>query len=106
VDNFLLVDISIRGRSQHRKQDAQDRVKTTALPGSQRTFGRTLKGMEHVHRGRAAMPYVTEAELVEIVPDLLALASVETSEEVRAALIRLADRYAAMADHPIPAIAT
>jgi hypothetical protein len=49
--------------------------------------------------------HVTEAELVEIVPDLRALASVETSEEVRAALIRLADRYAAMADHPIPAIA-
>jgi hypothetical protein len=44
------------------------------------------------------MSYVTEAELVEIVPDLRALASVETSEEVRSALIRLADRYAAMAD--------
>lgn len=42
------------------------------------------------------MSYVTEAELVEIVPDLRALASVETSDEVRAALIRLADRYAAM----------
>jgi hypothetical protein len=40
---------------------------------------------------------VTEAELVEIVPDLRALASVETSAEVRAALIRLANRYAAMA---------
>jgi hypothetical protein len=44
------------------------------------------------------MPYVTEAELVEIVPDLRALAGVETSAEVRAALNRLADRYAAMAD--------
>ncbi len=44
------------------------------------------------------MSYVTEAELVEIVPDLRALASVETSIEVRDALIRLADRYAAMAD--------
>ena len=44
------------------------------------------------------MSHVTEAELVEIVPDLRALASVETSVEVRAALIRLADRYAAMAD--------
>jgi hypothetical protein len=44
------------------------------------------------------MSYVTEAELVEIVPDLRAMASVETSAEVRAALIRLADRYAAMAD--------
>jgi hypothetical protein len=43
------------------------------------------------------MPYVTQAELVEIVPDLRAMASVETSEEVRAALNRLADRYAAMA---------
>jgi hypothetical protein len=43
------------------------------------------------------MPNVTQAELVEIVPDLRALASVETSAEVRAALIRLANRYAAMA---------
>jgi hypothetical protein len=43
------------------------------------------------------MPYVTQAELVEIVPDLRAMASVETSEEVCAALNRLADRYAAMA---------
>jgi hypothetical protein len=43
------------------------------------------------------MSYVTDAELVEIVPDLRALASVETLEEVRAALTRLADRYAAMA---------
>jgi hypothetical protein len=43
------------------------------------------------------MSYVTEAELVEIVPDLRAMAIVETSVEVRAALIRLADRYAAMA---------
>jgi hypothetical protein len=42
------------------------------------------------------MSYVTEAELVEIVPDLRALASVETSAEVKAALLRLADRYAAM----------
>ncbi len=44
------------------------------------------------------MPYVTAAELIEIVPDLRAMARVETSAEVRAALIRLADRYAAMAD--------
>jgi hypothetical protein len=43
------------------------------------------------------MSYVTDAELVEIVPDLRALARVETSAEVRAALTRLADRYAAMA---------
>jgi hypothetical protein len=43
------------------------------------------------------MSYVTEAELVEIVPDLRAMASLETSAEVRGALIRLADRYAAMA---------
>jgi hypothetical protein len=51
------------------------------------------------------MPYVTDAELVEIVPDLRALATVEASAEVRAALIRLADRYAAMADHPISTLA-
>lgn len=44
------------------------------------------------------MSYVTDAELAEIVPDLRALALVETSADVRAALIRLADRYAAMAD--------
>jgi hypothetical protein len=43
------------------------------------------------------MSYVTEAELVEIAPDLRAMASVETSAEVRAALNRLADRYASMA---------
>ncbi|HEY4041055.1 MAG TPA: hypothetical protein VGM32_04320 [Rhodopila sp.] len=49
------------------------------------------------------MPYVTETELVEIVPDLRKWASVESSEEVRAALIRLADRYAAMAGKPVPA---
>jgi hypothetical protein len=44
------------------------------------------------------MSYVTEAELVEIVPDLRAMAIVEASAEVRDALNRLADRYAAMAD--------
>lgn len=44
------------------------------------------------------MSYVTAAELAEIVPDLRAMASVEPSAEVRAALKRLADRYAAMAD--------
>jgi len=49
------------------------------------------------------MPYVTDTELVEIVPDLRALAAVEASAEVRAALIRLADRYAAMAAPPIAA---
>ena len=43
------------------------------------------------------MSYVTQAELLEIVPDLRALAGTETSAEVRAALNRLADRYAAMA---------
>jgi hypothetical protein len=47
-----------------------------------------------------AMSYVTDAELAEIVPDLRALAEVETSSEVRDALIRLADRYAAMAKNP------
>jgi hypothetical protein len=45
----------------------------------------------------ANLSYVTEAELVEIVPDLRALASVETCPDVRAALIRLANRYEAMA---------
>jgi len=52
------------------------------------------------------MSHVTDAELVEIVPDLRALALVETSAEVRAALTRLADRYAAMAvgfQHPAQA---
>jgi hypothetical protein len=44
------------------------------------------------------MSYVTAAELVEIVPDLRAMARVETSTEVCAALNRLANRYAAMAD--------
>jgi hypothetical protein len=43
------------------------------------------------------MPYVTQAELVEIVPDLRAMAITEVSTEVRTALNRLADRYAAMA---------
>jgi hypothetical protein len=43
------------------------------------------------------MSYISPAELTEIVPDLRAMAAVETSEDVRAALIRLADRYAAMA---------
>jgi hypothetical protein len=43
------------------------------------------------------MPYVTQAELIEIVPDLRAMAIVEPSAEVRAALNRLADRYTAMA---------
>jgi hypothetical protein len=43
------------------------------------------------------MPSVTEAELVEMVPGLRAMASVEPSAEVRAALNRLADKYAAMA---------
>jgi hypothetical protein len=47
------------------------------------------------------MSYVTEAELVEIVPDLRAMAGVEASAEVRDALNRLADRYAAMADDAI-----
>jgi hypothetical protein len=44
------------------------------------------------------MSYVSEAELAEMVPGLRAMARVETSVEVRAALNRLADRYAAMAD--------
>jgi hypothetical protein len=57
---------------------------------------------------REVMSHVTQAELVEIVPDLRAMACVETSAEVCAALIRLADRYAAMAtedqDDSLPAI--
>ncbi|HET6606552.1 MAG TPA: hypothetical protein VFG62_07780 [Rhodopila sp.] len=43
------------------------------------------------------MSYITPAELSEIVPDLRAMAAVETSDDVRAALTRLADRYASMA---------
>lgn len=43
------------------------------------------------------MPYVTKSELVEIVPDLRAAADIETLADVRAALVRLADRYAGMA---------
>ena len=43
------------------------------------------------------MPYVTQAELAEIVQDLRAMAIIEVSAEVRAALNRLADRYTAMA---------
>jgi hypothetical protein len=46
------------------------------------------------------MSYVTSSELVEIVPDLRAMANVEASAAVRAALIRLANRYAAMAACP------
>ena len=46
------------------------------------------------------MSHITEAELVEIVPDLRALASIETLPEVRDALTRLADRYAAMGVGP------
>jgi len=41
------------------------------------------------------MTYVRPAELAEIVPDLRTMAAVETAPEVRAALLRLADRYAA-----------
>ncbi len=39
---------------------------------------------------------VTNAELCEIVADLRAMAAVEPTEEVREALTRLADRYAAL----------
>jgi hypothetical protein len=49
-------------------------------------------------------PYVTEAELVEIVRDLRALTGVEASAEMRVALNRLANRYIAMADHPTSAL--
>jgi len=43
------------------------------------------------------MSEVTQAELVEMVPHLRAMTSIETLAEVQAAFIRLADRYAAMA---------
>jgi hypothetical protein len=43
------------------------------------------------------MPYVTQVDLVELEPNLRAMATVEESDEVRAALNRLADRYSAMA---------
>jgi hypothetical protein len=46
------------------------------------------------------MPYMTQTELAEIVPDLRAAAAIETSAEVRAALLRLADRYAHMTAEP------
>jgi hypothetical protein len=42
------------------------------------------------------MSYITPAELIEIAPGLRAMAHAETSAEVRAALIRLADRYSAL----------
>ncbi|MBS0644721.1 MAG: hypothetical protein JSS43_33050 [Proteobacteria bacterium] len=41
------------------------------------------------------MSHVTAAELVEIVPHLRAMAAAEASSTVRAALLRLADRYEA-----------
>jgi hypothetical protein len=47
-------------------------------------------------RYRQAMSYITAAELIEIVPHLRAMAKVEASDDVRAALIRLANRYEAM----------
>jgi hypothetical protein len=40
---------------------------------------------------------VTQAELVEIVPELRAMAAAAPAEKVREALNRLVDRYAAMA---------
>jgi hypothetical protein len=49
---------------------------------------------------------VTQTELLEIVPELRAMAAVETAEKVREALNRLAERYVAMSrgDRPnIPA---
>jgi hypothetical protein len=68
-----------------------------SYPGHSERLGRALKAAARLNLWESPMSYVTEAELVEIVPDLRALAGVETSAEVRAALIRLADRYAAMA---------
>nr|WP_294502138.1 hypothetical protein [uncultured Rhodopila sp.] len=46
------------------------------------------------------MTYISDVELIEIVPDLRAMARTETVPEVRAALDRLADRYAALAAEP------
>ena len=41
---------------------------------------------------------VTQAELLEIVPELRAMVAAEPTEKVREALNRLVDRYAAMRD--------
>jgi len=41
------------------------------------------------------MSSITRAELTETVPHLRAMAAVEPSPEVRAAMLRLAERYAA-----------
>ncbi len=60
----------------------------TELQKSQRMSGQALTG--------DVMSYITDAELAEIVPDLRAMASIEVAAEVRAAMIRLADRYAAL----------
>jgi hypothetical protein len=43
---------------------------------------------------------VTQTELLEIVPELQAMAAVETTEKVREALNRLVERYAAMRNLP------
>jgi len=43
------------------------------------------------------MPLVTKTELLEIVPELRAMAATAKTPTVRATLILLADRYAAMA---------
>ena len=47
------------------------------------------------HRG-AMSKLVTQAELLEIVPELRAMAAAEPADDVREALNRLVDRYAAM----------
>ena len=41
---------------------------------------------------------VTQADLLEIVPELRAMAAAEPTEKVRDALNRLIDRYSAMSD--------
>lgn len=41
---------------------------------------------------------VTQEELLDIVPELRAMAAVEPAEKVREALNRLVERYAAMGD--------
>jgi hypothetical protein len=49
---------------------------------------------------------VTQSELLEIVPELRAMAAIEPAEKVREALNRLVERYAAMAGGKLRAART
>ena len=49
---------------------------------------------------------VTQSELLEIVPELRAMAAIEPVEKVREALNRLVERYAAMAGGKLHAART